>query len=203
MKSTSLFLLVGIAAAALAAAPHNAAAWSRPELVFSAGKSFAVNGSPSGGGLCASLSPMWASGEHGSFGATVFAHDIGTRVTDLLDPNDHTSLGLTATQHRWAWGAAWRGDYELTRSKRWATGVSGTLGWWRVEDDRSGRFIAAAGAVGLGLGADVRRVMTKQHEVGLALRYHELTSDRHSAFRRVDHYATGALEWRWAGHPRP
>lgn len=198
MKSLVSLLLLG---AVLLAAPRTAAAFSQPTLDVTVGKSFAMDHEPSGGGLSAAIAPMWPFANHARFGVALFADDIGTDIDPLAD--DGSDLGMAASRHRWAWGGAWRGDADVMRGKRWVANVSGSMGWWRVEDDRSGRFLAAAGSVGIAAGLGIRRHMTPHHDAGLVVRWHELTSDRHSIFRRVDHYATASLEWRWLGTPRP
>ena len=199
MRRSALWVL---ACAALLAAARPAAAFSPPILDFSLGRSFGSDGAPNAGGISAALSPMWDMGESGRFGATLFADDIGTTRLALRDRTSGADLGLVADRHRQAYGLAWRADYDLVRRARWATALSGTAGWWRITDDVRGAITQASSAIGLGLGLEVRHALALRHEAGFAVRYQELTSDRHSNYRRVDHYATAALEWRWTVVPR-
>ncbi len=198
MKRIASLLLLGVV---LMAAPGTAAAFSQPTLDVAVGKSFAVNSKPADGGLAASIAPMWPFAGHARFGVVFFADDIGTTIAPISDTG--TDLGRVESRHRWAWGGAWKGDADVIRGKKWTTSVLGEMGWWRIEDDRTGNPLDAAGSVGLVAGASLRRHMTPHHDAGLVVRWHQLTSDRHSAFRRVDRYATAAIEWRWLGTPRP
>jgi hypothetical protein len=196
----ALALLVVLPASTLAA--RTAAAWSRPALDLAVGESFGAAGLPQGGGLSATLSPLWPVGERARFGVALFADDIGTTLGHLYDPNDHTDLGLVAQRHRWTWGGAWRGDLDMVRRPRWTAAATGAWGYWRVEDDVRGVVQQAGSAVGFTVGAEARRTGAAHHQLGLVVRYHRLLGDRNTGFQRVSHYATGALEWRWAGNAR-
>jgi hypothetical protein len=193
-------LLAAAVAAAAIAGPG--AAVPRPQLVLAAGQSFGADGNPSGGGLSAAFSPLWPVADHARFGGTVFADDIGTDLGRLFDPHTGGDLGAVALRHRWAWGAAWRGEYDLHQAARWAAGASGTWGWYRFEDDQRGAVTGARSAVGLSLGTDVRRTVSPTQQLGVALRYHQLFQGRRAAPKQVRRYATAALEWRWSGPDR-
>ena len=78
-------------------------------------------------------------------------------------------------------------------------GVLGQWGWWRLEDDRRGALVHAGTSIGYSLGADVYRVLHGPQSMGLALRYHHLFTDHSAPYRALDHYASVALAWRWAG----
>jgi hypothetical protein len=188
-------LAVATAASARTGIPH-------PDLVVGAGGTFAVTGTPGGGGVSFSISPMWPVSERLRFGLLGYADDIGTTVVPMSDPNDGTPLGPSAQLHRWAWGAAWRAEADVWKVGRWAGGVSGAWGYWRIEDDRRGTTLGAGSAVGFVLGADARRPLGRSQSAGLALRYHRLSQDPHAEWRRVDRYASAALELRWAGPGR-
>jgi hypothetical protein len=199
------FFALTLAAALVAALATSTSAFpwaSRPALVVSAGGTFAVTGTPDGGGLSFSISPMWPVTERVRFGLVAYADDMGSTLVELRDPNDGTSLGTAADLHRWAWGAAWRADADVWSLGRWAGGASGAWGYWRVEDDRRGQNLAAASALGFTLGADARHPVGRARDIGLALRYHRLSLDRSAGWRRVDRYASAALELRWAAAGR-
>lgn len=190
--------LVALAlATALAPCAQRAQAMPRPSLDVGLGSTFWATGSPSGGGLSASLSPLWPVLDRARFGATLFADDIGTTVVQLYDRNDGTALGPAAENHRWAYGAAWRGDFDVLTRPKWSLAGTGAWGYWRVEDDRRGTTTAAAGAVGFALGVEGLRSLNARHSAGLALRYHRLFPDRRAAYARTQRYASAALEWRW------
>lgn len=188
--------------AALAVSAQSARALPRPDLAFTAGTTLGVAGDPNSGGLAVSLSPLWRISDRVSFGISLFADDMGTSVSDLRDPNNGTRLGTVPTAHRWTYGGAWRADATVLSHKDWAADVVGQWGYWRLEDDQRGALTGAASAVGLSLGANLRHAGPAQG-VGLAARYHRLFTDRSAAYRHVDHYASLALEWRWAGTIRP
>jgi len=188
-------ILAVILAGAVFARP--AAAFSFPVLDVALGQSLGVDGAPNDGGLSAEFSPLWRVGERSHFGLTTFADDIGTGTLDLVDHSSGTDLGTVTEHHRMTYGLAWRADHDVLQRRRWAVGVSGLAGWWRIQDDVRGASAGAASAVGYAIGLDIRNAMTSRHEFGIATRWQALTSDRHSSFRRVDHYATAALEWRW------
>jgi len=186
-----------LAAATLAAAPAARAGLAPPLLDFSLGGTFATTGTPGGGGASASLSPMWPAGDRARFGLAIFADDIGTQLASLRDVNSGAFLGTVATDHRWAFGAGWRGDADVVTRGRWSAAATGTWGYWRVEDDRRGTTFAAAGAVGFTLGAIGRVRLAPAHTLGLALRYHRLFPDRASAYVRTERYASASLVWGW------
>lgn len=195
-------LLLAAALVAAMGAARDAGAWPavpRPTLELAGGSTFAVTGEPNGGGASFSVAAVWPVLDRVRFGVQAYADDMGSEITDLLDPNDGTPLGTTAKMHRWAWGAAWRAEADAWTLGRWTGGVTGALGLWRVEDDRVGRTYLAGTAVGFRLGADARRTLGRGREIGLALNYHRLDQNDESAWVRVDRYASAALEFRWAG----
>lgn len=199
MRARTLVLALLLVAGAAAVAPPARARVPRPTLELAGGRTFAVTGEPSDGGASLSVSALWPVMDRVRFGLQAYADDIGTEIVELRDPNDGTPLGTSAEMHRWTYGAAWRADVDAWRAGRWKGGVTGALGLWRVEDDRRGETFAAGGAVGFRVGADARRPLGRGREVGLALNYHRLDQNSASAWRRVDRYASAALELRWAG----
>ncbi len=187
-------------AALLALAPAKAFALPhvpRPELALSAGRTWAVTGAPDDGGLTFAIAPTWHVCERGRFGFVGYADDLGTQLVELFDPNDGTPLGTAAELHRWTFGAAWRAEADLWDRGPWTVGATGAWGWWRVQDDVRGDVNAAGSAVGFILGADVRRAAGRGREVGLTVRYHRLDENREVTWKRVDRYASAALEMRW------
>lgn len=194
---SAVLALAGLAA--LAAAAHAGPAIPPPDVVLSAGGTFAANSKPSGGGASASLALLWPLDERWRMGVVGYADDIGTSYIELVDPNDGTPLGPAASLHRWTWGGAWRVEGDVWQRDRWVAGGTGAWGWWRVEDDRRGRVLVAASAVGFRLGAQVRHAFDRGRSLGLEVGYHQLARDRHTSWDRVTRYATAALQYRWAG----
>ena len=203
MRSRLVLFLALAAGLATVMPSRPSLAMSRPVFNLSAGQTFGADGSPAGGGLSAAVSPMWPVGEHARFGVTLFVDDVGTRLGQLLDAHNGTDLGTAALLHRWAWGGAWRGDVDVARLRHWSVATSGSLGWWRVEDDVRGTYVAAASSVGVGLGAIVRRPVAAGQQLGLSVRWQRLFAERNASYRRTEQYATAALEWNWAGAARP
>lgn len=198
MRAFHCFLLATAAAAALGLCEPARAGSLWPVAVdFTAGNTFATTGDPSGGGVSFSATPLWDMTERLHFGVSVFADDIGSRVSELRDPNDGTPIGSVAELHRWAWGGAWHADMDLFSLGRWQTEASSSWGYWRIEDDVRGRTHAANSAVGFAFAGGVHRAVSKTHDLGCLVSYNRVFSDRRQAADRVDRYATVALEWRW------
>jgi len=170
----------------------------RPGLLLAAGRTFAVSGEPGDGGLSLAIAPAWPVHERARVGLALFADDMGTSLVELTDPNDGTPLGTASDVHRWTYGAAWCGEYDLLQHGRWTGGASGAFGYWRIEDDVRGTTVAAGSALGLVLGATVRRDIGGSRELGFAVRFHKLTQEKSADWQRVDQYASAALELRWA-----
>ncbi|MBI5170311.1 MAG: hypothetical protein HZA61_12555 [Candidatus Eisenbacteria bacterium] len=199
MHTTLRSTVLSAALAALfLAAPAGAARWIPTDLVLDAGASFATTGDPNGGGASLRAVPLWRVTDRVSFGVEIFADDIGTEARDMIDANDGSSRGVVAQTHRWVYGGAWHADGDLYRGKRWKAGVSGSWGYWRVEDDVRGDLQAAFSGVGFGGSAHLRRSVSRSQDLGVAAGYARVFSDRSAEFDRVDRYAWGALEWRWS-----
>ncbi len=188
-------LLLGAMGAGTAAAGPSIPA---PDYVLAVGATLGANSNPSGGGASAALSVLWPIEPRIRVGVQGYADDIGTDLVQLRDPNDGTPLGPAADLHRWTWGAAWRVEADTWTHGKWASGVSGAWGWWRVEDDRRGDLVHAASAVGLRVGADLRRDLGHGRALGIEANFHRLAHDPHADWRRVERYATVALQLRWA-----
>ena len=78
-------------AALLVAAAGDAAAGPaipRPTLELAGGTTFAVTGEPNDGGASFSVAAVWPVMDRVRFGVQLFADDVGSEITDLLDPND-------------------------------------------------------------------------------------------------------------------
>jgi hypothetical protein len=187
----ALSLLVVLAGASAG----RARAFSMPALDLSMGQSFGVDGTPNDGGLSVEFAPLWRAGARTRFGIAAFADDIGNSRQALA--NQGVDLGTVVSLHRMTWGYAWRADYDFVHRDKWAAGLTGVAGWWRIQDDIRGNNAQAASAVGGGLGLSARHTLTGRHEVGVSVRWRALTNDKSAEFQRVDHYATAALEWRW------
>lgn len=185
----------------LAASPASAQ-WPRPEMRLAAGTTMAVTGEPDGGGVALSAGLHWPLAERFGFGVRVFADDLGTDETRLLDPNDGTDLGSVAQMHRWAYGAAWSGDFHATSLGRFDLDALGEFGYWREEADVRGRTQSASSAVGFTLGGAATWPLTGAHALAAVVRYHRVLSARDIEFTRVDRYTTVALEWRWSLAPQ-
>lgn len=179
--------------------PQGAHAFPRPDLAFTAGTTLGVAGDPNSGGLSLSATPLWNVNDRFAFGITIFADDMGTGVSDLRDANSGLHIGTIPTSHRWTYGGAWRADATVLRHKKWTADAVGQWGYYRLEDDLRGAVSGAASTVGFGLGANLRHATAAGQEMGLAARYNRLFTDRSAVYSRVDHYASLALEWRWAG----
>ncbi|MFN8589097.1 MAG: hypothetical protein U0704_15000 [Candidatus Eisenbacteria bacterium] len=197
-KLLSCSLCAAALAAACVAAPARAARLLPTDLVLDAGATFATTGDPNGGGASLRALPQWRVTDRLKFGVELFADDIGTDGVDMISPDDGVSHGVVAQTHRWVYGAAWRADADFWTHRRWKAGVSGSWGYWRVEDDIRGVTTGAFSGVGFGASARIVRGVTKTQDLGLAAGYTRVFSDRNTAFERVDRYAWGALEWRWS-----
>ncbi|MCC7215408.1 MAG: hypothetical protein IT517_01455 [Burkholderiales bacterium] len=204
MAKPDLRLLLSAAfAVAITAAPAGAFGLLPSDLLLGAGNSFATTGDPNGGGASLRAVPQWRVTDKLKFGIEFFADDIGTEIVDVVDPADGISRGAVAQTHRWVYGGAWRADGELLSRGRWKSGVSGSWGYWRVEDDIRGRTQGAFSGIGFGASANIRRVVSRAQDLGMSVGYTRVFADRRAAVQRVDRYAYAALEWRWAIAERP
>lgn len=191
-------LFAAACAAIVSAAPARAMRLLPTDLVLDAGATFATTGDPNGGGVSLRALPQWRVTDKVKFGVELFADDIGTDGVDMIDPSDGLSRGVVAETHRWVYGGAWRADADLWSRRRWKAGVSGSWGYWRVQDDIRGDVQGAFSGVGFGVSGRLVRAVSKSQDLGVAVGYTRVFSDRNTAFERVDRYAWGALEWRWS-----
>lgn len=190
---------IPVALAALVSfAPAAHAGLARPDLDLSFGTTTAVTGKPGDGGLSAAFSPMWPVSDRLRFGATVFADDMGSTLTQLHDPLTHVALGTVSELHRWVWGAGWRGDADVVRRGAWSASAIGTWSWQRIEDDVRGATNAAKSSVGFSLGGEIRRTATKAQSIGVAVRYNRMFWNHDSVYQPAQRYVTTAVEWRWS-----
>ncbi len=180
----------------LAGSPAQAE-WPRPELRLAAGSAGSVTGEPGGGGVSLAAGLNYSVTERFGFGFRLFADDLGTDETRLLDPNDGTDLGAVVQGHRWTYGAAWSGSAEVTHWGRLGLDALGEFGYWREEADVRGRTQSASSAVGFTLGGAAVWPLTGAHGLAAVARYHRVMSARDIEFSRVDRYTTLTLQWRW------
>jgi hypothetical protein len=181
------FLFAAALAALLALSPG--AALARPGLEATLGGTLAIEGAPDEGGWSVSLSPMWPLEERWSFGAMLFADDMGAEFGRLSDPNDGMDLGAAELGHAYVLGAAWRLDREWGSLLTWMPYASGTWGYYRVIDDLRGEVTQRAGSTGFSLGGGVRRAINDRNAIGASVRYHRLFNDR------LGRYVGWAVDW--------
>jgi hypothetical protein len=174
---------------ALATTGGTAAARVMPGFDASLGGAFAVSGSPDGGGLSFSISPMWPVEDRVAFGAMFFVDDMGTEFGRLQDPNDGTDLGAVSTNHGHVAGAAWRLDAEWGSLRTWLPFVSGTWGYYRVIEDVRGTTLGEVGSTGFSVAVGARRPLGGRNAVGASIRYHRLFNDH------IGRYVGGAIDW--------
>lgn len=173
---------VALAVALLAPGMARASAW-RPELTGALGGSFAVLGSPSGGGSSASLSAMWPVTRRLAFGVMVHGDDAGSTVDSLRDAQGNgLSYGKIEQLHRSAWGASWRLDAAAPPWHGIAPYVSGTWGYYRVADDERGDIVGHVGSTGFSLAAGARQPLGHHFSLGAFVRYHRLFNDLEGRF---------------------
>jgi len=167
-----------------------AAAWL-PDVAGTAGSTFAVTGTPSGGGGSISLGALWPV-EHGlSFGLGLFADDLGEQMGRLTDPKDGSDLGAVSVRHRWALAGAWRLDARLVERGPWRPYASATWGYYRVRDDVRGVRLGNVGSTGFSLAGGLRWAATPHSAFGGSVRYHRLFNDR------AGRYVSAGIDWSW------
>jgi hypothetical protein len=176
--------LLGIALAVVLLAPGvtRAGAWG-PELSGSAGSSFAVLGTPQGGGASLSLSAMWPVVPRLSFGVMFHGDDAGSTVDSLRDAQGRgRAYGKIEQVHRAAWGASWRLDAAAPARLGVTPFASATWGYYRVTDDLRGDPVGSIGSTGFSLAAGARRPLGGHFALGAVVRYHRLFNDREGRF---------------------
>lgn len=182
-----VILTAGLAVAALARP-----AVAGPDLSVAFGGTFAVHGAGiQEGGTAISGAALWPFADRLRFGVSLSAHDLGSRIGRLTDPNDGTDLGAVEIDHRDVWGGGWRLDALASPRAGWTPYATGEWGAYRIEDDRRGKIQRALSSTGFTLGAGIGRALGSHGRLGAALRYHRFFND--VAGRHV----SAAVEWQW------
>jgi len=174
-----------------------------PELVIGAGWSMAVNGEPGTGGAAGTLAAQWPLSSRWSFGAALFAQDMGTAVTTLTDANTGEPLGAVATSHRWSYGLEWRGEAGIrhTGQLRWTW--NGGFGYARQERDERGTVTDAVSGITASTGLSALWQTKGAQAFGATLEYRHQFVDTEPSPDRATHCMTAQLEWRWMSIPKP
>ncbi len=188
-------IVVTILVAAALAATASVSAGSPPVLCFDVGKTGAISGPYTDGGLSLGLGAMWRVEETPwalpvRFGVMGFMDDMGSEVGPITTA-DGTPLGSATLGHQAVYGGAFRLDWEPALSPSWRPYATGTWGYYRVADDVRGEAMGAVSSTGFSLGAGVGRLFTNGHSAGLVVRYHRLFNDV------TGRYVSGAVEWGW------
>lgn len=201
MRAPAGWFRAGRGAVALAllaagvAAPGTSAGGPWPGLSATAGRTFAVSGTPNEGGVALALAALWPVGGPGGapvrLGVALFADDMGDEIGQLRDPHDGTPLGAAALFHRQALGWAWRLDAAPRPWGRWQPYASGSWGYYRITDDVRGARTAEAGTTGFSVGGGLHFAAGKNLRVGAAARYHRLFEDR------IGRYMDAGLDLAW------
>ena len=156
---------------------------SRPEVVGSLGGTFAVLGTPSGGGSSVSLALLWPVQRGVRFGVMVHGDDAGSTVDSLRDVHGvGLPYGKIEQFHRAAWGASWRLDLEARSWLGFVPYASGTWGYYRIADDVRGDERDHAGSAGFSLAAGARHALGRHFTMGAYARYHRLFNDLEPRF---------------------
>ncbi len=165
----------------LALAPVAAHALDLPHITLSAGKSLGVTGLPSDGGFTTTAALTWPVMGRFHFGVAGWADDLGSELTQLVDPTTGADLGSHAESHRWAWGLGWIGETTLAAKGRW--NLDGSVGWGfhRIEDDERGVTTRAISSVGTNATLAARRRMAPGQSLGLSIRWQQVFLDRDDA----------------------
>jgi hypothetical protein len=187
MRGRLAFLVLAAAIAAPAAAGPR---W--PDLTIAMGGTFAASGEPGNGGFNAAVAGMWPVDGPLSFGLTVFADDMGSRLAQYIEPGSPPKLlGTYESDHRFVYGGGWRLDFEPATQRRWRPFASATWDYARVQDDARGFVTGAQSTAMISAGAGVRRDILRYSTVGAVVRYHRLADDR------VKQYLGASVEWGW------
>jgi len=205
-RSTGARVAAVTLAVALLVASRPAAALEPafPEVALAVGTTVGVNGSPGGGGASGSLAFTWPFAERFSFGAVLFADDLGTDFVDLTDPNTQEPLGTVASVHRMNYGAGWRTEARLFHSeeRRWRFLWGADFGYARQERDIRGTTDNAVSGVIVATGPKFVWRTVGGHSFGGALGYkHAFLSTDADADRSTD-WAQLAFVWRWQRIPK-
>jgi hypothetical protein len=149
----------------------------------SVGGSFAVLGTPSGGGSSASLALMWPVAPRVSFGVMLHGDDAGSTLDSLRDEQGRgLEYGKIEQVHRAAWGMSWRLDVAAPARFKATPFASATWGYYRVADDLRGEKLSSVGSAGFSLAAGAHWQFGRYVALGPVVRYHRLFNDREGRF---------------------
>jgi hypothetical protein len=173
---------VALLAVLLLPGPARAGAW-RPDLTGAAGGTFAVLGTPDGGGASVSLAALWPVSRRLAFGVMLHGDDAGSTVDSLRDAQGRgLAYGKIEQLHRAAWGLSWRLDAAAPPWRGVTPYASATWGYYRITDDVRGDELGHVGSTGFSLAAGARRALGLHFALGTFVRYHRLFNDREGRF---------------------
>ncbi|MFI5370112.1 MAG: hypothetical protein ACHQ52_01045 [Candidatus Eisenbacteria bacterium] len=187
---------MGVSAAMLLAARPGMAGWA-PGLVVDAGKTGAIDGPLTAGGLSLGFAGLWPVDESPwripiRFGVMAYFDDMGGVNKDLYDPTG-AFIGVAEAKHQTVYGGAFRLDWEPSMRWSWRPYGSGTWGYYRVQDSVRGTSLEGVSSTGFSLAAGVQRHVGGHNSIGAVVRYHRLFNDV------TGRYVSGAVEWGWRG----
>jgi hypothetical protein len=175
-------VLAALAVIGCAAGPS----WSGPLYVLGLGGS--GGGPDEGRGFSVSGAVLWQVEPWMRIGPMLYADDQGTETGQLLDPNDGTELGTTALYHLMVYGGAWRADLPFAMGGRWMGLASGSLGYYRIQEDQAGVISDGLSTAGASLAFGVSHNSLPGSDLGITFRYHRL-------FQDLGDYWSATLEW--------
>lgn len=187
----------------LAASAIPARAIPLPEVMTELGRSFSVDSPKSGvfdqGGFSMALSALWPAEDFLRIGASVFADDLGSLTTELMDTsqNPPVSLGLFDLAHANVYGGAWRMEVLGPRLRRLDTFARGDFGAYKFRTDQHGTVITESVKVGWALGGGIMLPLRENHALGITVAFDRVFSN----FTRD--YMTADLAWHWRPGVRP
>ncbi len=190
----STLLLAGLV---LAADSRSARAVPLPEVMAELGRSFAVDSPVEGvfdqGGISVALSALWPVEDRLRFGVSLFADEMGSQMTELVDDsqNPPVSLGVFDLAHVNVYGGAWRLEAVGPRLRRLSTFARGDFGFYRFRADQNGDDLGGATKVGWGLGGGAMLPVRENHAVGVTLSFDRVFYDD------TRDYMSAALAWHW------
>jgi hypothetical protein len=155
------------------------------------GAASGASGGLEGPGVSAWTAVLWPVERWIRVGAMLHVDDHGTEIGRLLDPNDGTDLGATATDHRMVIGGAWRADFPFRLSRTWGGLAGATVGYYRVQNDVVGVVESAFSTSGVSGALGVHRSSWIASDIGITFRYHYAFDER------LDPYGSLTLDWTW------
>ena len=195
-------LALACALSVCSAVPARALSMLPPELVVGAGWTMAVNGEPGTGGAAGTVAAQWPFASRWSFGASMFAVDMGTEVSALYDPNSGEPLGTVATSHRWTYGLEWRAETTLRERGQLRWEGTGGFGYARQERDERGVVNDAVSGITTMVGLTGLWQTKHAHAFGVTLLYRHQFVDTQPSPDRATHCMSAQLEWRWRSAPK-